>query len=163
MKIGIPKEIRAGETRVAATPDSVRKLIKKGFQVQLAKGAGEAAHYPDAAYAAAGATLIEQDAALASEVVLKIHKPTPTEILKMKKGSVLVSMLEPYNADGTLEKLADVGVDAIAMELIPRTSRAQSMDVLSSQAGIAGYRAVLEGATRYGRFFPMMMTSAGSA
>jgi NAD(P) transhydrogenase subunit alpha len=96
-------------------------------------------------------------------VVLKIHKPTPAEILKMKKGSVLVSMLEPYNADGTLEKLADVGVDAVAMELIPRTSRAQSMDVLSSQAGIAGYRAVLEGATRYGRFFPMMMTSAGSA
>ena len=163
MRIGIPKESRAGETRVAATPDSVKKLIKKGFQIQIARGAGESARYPDAAYAAAGAELVDQDQALGSEVVLKIHKPTPAEILKMKKGSVLASMLEPYNKDGTIEKLAEVGVDAIAMELIPRTSRAQSMDVLSSQAGLGGYRAVVESASRYGRFFPMMMTSAGSA
>jgi NAD(P) transhydrogenase subunit alpha len=163
MQIGIPKEIRAGETRVAATPDSVKKLVKKGFKIQVAKGAGSAAHFLDAAYASSGAELVEQDVALGSQTVLKVHKPTSAEILKMKKGSVLVSMLEPYAQDGTLEKLAEMGIDSIAMEWIPRTSRAQSMDVLSSQAGIAGYRAVLEGATRYGRFFPMMMTSAGSS
>src|SRR5580700_10787073 len=149
MRIGIPKESRAAETRVAATPDSVKKLIKKGYKVAVAKLAGEAARYPDAAYAAAGAELVEQDAAFGCEIVLKIHKPTAAEILKLKRGSLLLSMLEPYNSDGTFEKLAEVGVDAIAMELIPRTSRAQSMDVLSSQAGIAGYRAVLEAASRY--------------
>jgi NAD(P) transhydrogenase subunit alpha len=162
MNIGIAKETRAGETRVAATPDSVKKLIKKGFRVQVAKGAGEQAHFTDAAYAAAGAEMVTQELALANPAVLKIHKPAPDEILKMKKGSLLVSLLEPYANDGTLQKLAEVGVDAIAMEWIPRTSRAQSMDVLSSQAGIAGYRAVIESSVHYGRFFPMMMTSAGS-
>jgi NAD(P) transhydrogenase subunit alpha len=162
MNIGIPKESRAGETRVAATPDSVKKLVKKGFQITVAKSAGQAAFFSDEAYASAGARLADQDAALAGDAVLKIHKPTPAEILKMKKGAVLASLLEPYAQDGTLQKLAEVGVDALAMEWIPRTSRAQSMDVLSSQAGIAGYRAVIEAAAHYGRFFPMMMTSAGS-
>lgn len=162
MNIGIPKESRAGETRVAATPDSVKKLIKKGFKISVAKSAGESAHFPDSAYAAAGATLVDQDAAFACEAVIKIHKPANGEILKLKKGSLLIGLLEPYNADGTLQKLAEVGVDAIAMEWIPRTSRAQSMDVLSSQAGLAGYRAVLESCVHYGRLFPMMMTSAGS-
>src|SRR5690242_6792199 len=119
MNIGIPKESRAGETRVAATPDSVKKLIKKGFQVSVAKSAGEAAHFPDAAFASAGAALVDQNAALACEAVLKIHKPNPDEILKMQKGSLLIGLLEPYNADGTLQKLAEVGVDAIAMEWIP--------------------------------------------
>src|SRR6185437_3712721 len=122
MKIGIPKETRGGETRVAATPDSVKKLIKKGFQPRIARGAGEQAHFPDAAYAAAGAELIDQAEALSSEIVLKIHKPTPDEILKMKRGAVLLAHLEPYKSDGTLEKLAEMGVDAVAMELIPRTS-----------------------------------------
>src|ERR1700722_15006624 len=111
MNIGIPKEIRAGETRVAATPDSVKKLIKKGFQVQVAKGAGLSATYTDAAYTAAGATLVDQSAALACPTVLKIHKPTADEILKMKKGAVLISLLEPYNSDGTFEKLAEMGID----------------------------------------------------
>ena len=160
--IGVPKETRAGETRVAGTPESVKKLIKRGHTVQIAKGAGLSAGYTDEAYVAAGAGVIEQDAALGASVVLKIHKPTPDEILKMKRGSMLLSTLEPYKSDGTFEKLAEMGVDAIAMELIPRTSRAQSMDVLSSQAGIAGYRAVVEAASRFRRFFPMMMTSAGS-
>jgi NAD(P) transhydrogenase subunit alpha len=163
MIIGIPKETRAGETRVAATPDSVRKLIKKGFKLRVERGAGTLAHYPDESFAAAGAELVDAGQALGSEIVLKLHKPLPAEILKMKKGALLVSFIEPYAQDGTLQKLAEMGVDAIGMELIPRTSRAQSMDALSSQAGIAGYRAVLESACRYGRFFPMMMTSAGSS
>lgn len=162
MKIGIPKETRPGETRVAATPDSVKKLLKKNFTVAIERGAGAAAHYPDEAYVAAGATLVSTDEAFATEAVMKIHKPSAAERAKLKKGSLLVSLLEPYAKDGTFEALAAAGVDALALELIPRTSRAQSMDVLSSQAGVAGYRAVLEGATHYGRFFPMMMTSAGS-
>lgn len=163
MKIGIPKEIRPGETRVAATPESVKKLIKRGFEVVVARGAGDLAHYADSAYASAGATLVDQATTWRTDAVLKVRKPTADEILTMSKGTVLLALLEPYTSDGTLEKLAEVGVDAIAMEWMPRTSRAQAMDVLSSQAGIAGYRAVLEGASRYGRFFPMMMTSAGSA
>jgi NAD(P) transhydrogenase subunit alpha len=162
MKIGIPKETRAGETRVAATPDSVKKLLKKGFHVAVEKGAGEAAHYTDESYLASGATLVSADEAFACEAVAKIHKPNVAERAKLRKGAVLISLLEPYAKDGTFEALAAAGVDALALELIPRTSRAQSMDVLSSQAGVAGYRAVLEGATHYGRFFPMMMTSAGS-
>lgn len=163
MWIGIPKETPSGETRVAATPDSIKKLIKKGFQVRIERSAGEKAHFPDSLYSGFGAEIADTDEAFSSDVVLKIHKPTPNEMLKMKKGSLLVSMLEPYNKDGTFEKLAELGVEAIAMELIPRTSRAQSMDVLSSQAGVAGYRAVIEAAAQYPRFYPMMMTSAGSS
>jgi NAD(P) transhydrogenase subunit alpha len=162
MRIGVPKETRAGETRVAATPDSVKKLKKKNFTVAVERGAGAAAHYPDEAYAAAGAEIVDTAAAYGCDAVTKIHKPSADERKMLKKGAVLVSLLEPYLKDGTLEALAGAGVDAVALELIPRTSRAQSMDVLSSQAGVAGYRAVLEGASHYGRFFPMMMTSAGS-
>jgi len=162
MRIGVPKESRAGETRVAATPDSVKKLKKKNFQIAIERGAGLAAHYTDEAYVAAGAEIVDNDAAFGCDAVIKIHKPNPGELKKMKKGAVLVSLLEPYLKDGTIDSLAAAGIDAVALELIPRTSRAQSMDVLSSQAGVAGYRAVLESATHYGRFFPMMMTSAGS-
>ncbi len=160
--VGIAKETKSGETRVAGTPESVKKLIKKNHQVQVARGAGENAGFTDAAYQEAGATVVDPDTALASDIVLKILKPSPAEILKMKKGSLLICMLEPHTSDGSFEKLAEMGVDALAMEMIPRTSRAQSMDVLSSQAGIAGYRAVLEASVRFGRMFPMMMTSAGS-
>lgn len=163
MIIGVPKESRSGETRVAATPESVKKLVKQGFKVRIEKSAGTLAHFLDKDYAAAGAELVDHNTALGSEIVLKIHKPTSDEILKMKKGSLLISFLEPYNKDGTFEKLAEMGIDALSMELIPRTSRAQSMDALSSQAGIAGYRAVIEAAVHYPRFFPMMMTSAGSS
>ncbi len=162
MRIGIPKEIRSGETRVAATPDSVKKLLKKKFTVAVERGAGALAHYPDSAYQAAGAEIVDTDTAFGCEAVAKIHKPNASELKKMKKGAVLISLLEPYLKDGTIDSLAAAGVDALALELIPRTSRAQSMDVLSSQAGVAGYRAVLESATHYGRFFPMMMTSAAS-
>lgn len=162
IRIGVPKESRAGETRVAATPDSVKKLKKKGFAVSIEWGAGAAAQYPDSAYEAAGAELTDQAGAFGCDVVTKIHKPTAGEQKLLKKGTVLVCLLEPYQKDGTLEALAAAGVDSLALEWIPRTSRAQSMDVLSSQAGVAGYRAVLESATHYGRFFPMSMTSAGS-
>ena len=161
--VGIPKETRNAETRVAATPESVRKLIKKSLQVRIERGAGQAAGFPDEAYTAVGALLTDAAGALGSEIVLKFHKPSQGELLQMKKGALLVCFIEPYNKDGTIERLAELGVDCIGMELIPRTSRAQSMDALSSQAGIAGYRAVLEAASRYGRFFPMMMTSAGSS
>ncbi len=162
IRIGIPKETRAGETRVSATPDSIKKLKKKGYAVAVERGCGTLAQYPDAAYEAAGAELVDKAGAFACDVVTKVHKPTAEEIKLLKKGSVLISLLEPYSKDGTLESLASAGIDSLALEWIPRTSRAQSMDVLSSQAGVAGYRAVLESATHYGRFFPMMMTSAGS-
>ncbi len=163
MIIGVPKEIREGETRVAATPESVKKLIKKGLQVHLESGAGDAASFYEKDYIAAGAQIVNAGHALGADIVLKVNKPSPQEILQFKKGALLISFLEPYNKDGTFEKLAEVGVSAMAMELVPRTSRAQSMDALSSQAGVAGYRAVLEAAARYPRFFPMMMTSAGSS
>jgi len=163
MFVGVTKEQRSGETRVAATPESVKKLVKRGLQVRVERGAGTAAHFPDEAYVAAGAEIVDRAQALASEILFRIHKPTSEDIAAMKRGAILVSLMEPYQQDGTVEKLAQAGVETLALELIPRTSRAQSMDVLSSQAGIAGYRAVLEGCARYGRFFPMMMTSAGSS
>lgn len=162
IRIGVPRESRVGETRVAATPDSIKKLKKKGFHVCVERGAGTLAQYPDAAYEAAGAELVDTVTAWGADVVTKIHKPSSAELKLLKKGSVFISLLEPYAKDGTLEALAAAGVDSLALEWIPRTSRAQSMDVLSSQAGVAGYRAVLESATHYGRFFPMSMTSAGS-
>jgi len=161
MNIGIPKETRIGETRVAVSPDVVKKFVKRGFSVTVEQGAGNAAGFPDGTFTQVGAQI--QSNILKSEVVLKVNKPTPQEILQMKPGTITASFLEPYVQDGTFEKLAEMKVNALAMELIPRTSRAQSMDALSSQANIAGYRAVIEAAAQYSRFFPMMMTSAGSA
>ena len=163
MQLGILKETTPGETRVSITPDTAKKLIKSGLKITLERGAGIAAGFPDADYEAAGVTLADTTGVLASDIITRVRKPSEIEISKFKKGSVLISWLEPYNQDGTLEKLAQAGVSAFSMELIPRTSRAQSMDALSSQANIAGYRAVLEAACHYPRFFPVMMTSAGSA
>ncbi len=163
MKTGIPKEYTAGETRVAATPETVKKLRAAGLAVAIETGAGLGAHFTDAAYAAAGAEIVDHAHALAADVVFKIHKPTPTEIQRMKSGAVLISLLDMCHDDGTFDLLAAQGVDSFALEMMPRLPRAQTMDVLSSQANIAGYRAVLEAARLYGRFFPMMMTSAGSA
>ncbi|MFZ9595721.1 MAG: Re/Si-specific NAD(P)(+) transhydrogenase subunit alpha [Bdellovibrionia bacterium] len=163
MNIGLPKEKRAEETRVALSPEGVKKLQKKGFQVFVETQAGVKAGFLDEAYVAEGAQIVSTAEAFSAPIVVKIHRPTDSEMGMMKKGSLLISNLEPYQRDGTMEKLAQAGIDAMAMELIPRTSRAQSMDVLSSQANLAGYRAVLEAAARYGRFFPLMMTSAGSA
>jgi NAD(P) transhydrogenase subunit alpha len=163
MQLGIIRENAPGETRVAITPDTVKKLAKSGLAIIVENDAGTAAGFPDAEYVAAGALLGSTSQVLASEIVVKVRKPTFDEAARLKKGAVLISWLEPFKQDGTLEKLAQAGVSAFSMELIPRTSRAQSMDALSSQANIAGYRAVLEAAAHYPRFFPVMMTSAGSA
>jgi H+-translocating NAD(P) transhydrogenase subunit alpha len=163
MQVGIPKETTAGETRVAATPESVKKLRAAGLAVVVESGAGLNAHFPDKAYQAAGAEILDHARTLASDIVLKVHKPTSTEIRRLKSGGVLLSLLDMCHDDGTFDLLAEQGVDSFALEMMPRLSRAQTMDVLSSQANIAGYRAVLEAARLYGRFLPMMMTSAGSA
>jgi len=163
MQVGIPRETTAGETRVAATPASVKKLRAAGLAVTIESGAGLSAHFPDTAYQAAGAEIVDHARALASDVVFKVHKPTSAEIRRLKRGGVLISLLDMCHDDGTFDLLADQGVDSFALEMMPRLSRAQTMDVLSSQANIAGYRAVLEAARLYGHFFPMMMTSAGSA
>ncbi len=163
MRIGIPKELTHGETRVAATPETVKKLTGQGLGIVMEKGAGMRSHFTDAAYVAAGATLGTQPEALGADVVFKVHKPTVAEIQHMKRGAALISFLDMCHDDGTFDALAAQGVEAFALEMMPRLSRAQTMDVLSSQANIAGYRAVLEASRLYGRFFPMMMTSAGSA
>ncbi len=165
MKIGIPRETREGETRVAMTPDSVKRLCGKfkGLEILVESGAGERAHFPDKAYTVLGASLVDTSGALGADIVLKVHRPTPKEVKRMNKGALLVSLIEPFTEDDLMDRLSGAGVNAIGLELIPRISRAQSMDVLSSQANIAGYRAVIEAASRYGRFFPTMMTAAGSA
>src|SRR6476619_2607442 len=121
MVLGVPKETRPGEIRVAATPESIKKLVKRGFHVQVERGAGVTARYTDELYRAAGAEIVEKSGALAAPVVLKVLKPSPQEILRLTKGAMLLCFGEPYLKDGTFEKLAEVGVDTIAMELIPRT------------------------------------------
>jgi NAD(P) transhydrogenase subunit alpha len=163
MKIGIPKERYPGETRVAATPETVKKLRGAGLDVAIETGAGLGAHYTDEGYREAGATLVDHAGALGTDIVFKVHKPTFDEIRHTKRGAVLICLLDMCHDDGTFDALAAQGVDSFALEMLPRLSRAQTMDVLSSQANIAGYRAVLEAARLYGRFLPMMMTSAGSA
>lgn len=162
MRIGIPAETRAGETRVAATPETVKKLLATGHNVLIETGAGARAHYPDADYAAAGATLV--DAATLykeAQIVLKVRAPTADELAQMASGTVLIGLLAPHLKE-QVEAIAQQGVTAFAMEKLPCTSRAQAMDVLSSQANIAGYKAVLVGANLYDRFMPMLMTAAGT-
>ena len=161
MRIGIPKESLAGETRVAGSPETVKKLVGQGHSVVVAKGAGTAAAMLDAAYIEAGAQLVDQAQALGCELVLKVRLPTDAELGHMTKGATLVGMLNPFDRDG-LEKLAAAGLTAFAMEAAPRTTRAQSLDVLSSQANLAGYKAVMLAADAYPRIFPMLMTAAGT-
>ncbi len=152
------------ETRVALSPESVKKLVKKGFQVCIEKSAGVSAGFSDADYQMDGVQLVDSAAqAFAADLVFKIQRPSEQEVGYFKSGTALFCCIDPFKKDGLVEKLAKAGVSTFGMELIPRTSRAQSMDVLSSQANIAGYRAVIEAASRFGRFFPLMMTSAGSA
>ena len=164
VRIAVTKETRAGETRVAATPDSVKKLIGMGFSVSIETGAGAGASFPDADYLAAGATIAPsgESALTDADVVLKVRAPTETEIAAIKSGALLVALLNPYGERPLLDVLAKRGVSAFAMEFVPRISRAQSMDALSSQANLAGYRAVIEAAECYGRAMPMMMTAAGT-
>ncbi|KWI49713.1 NADP transhydrogenase subunit alpha [Burkholderia pseudomultivorans] len=161
MHIGVPAETRANESRVAATPETVKKYAAAGHRVSVAHGAGAAASYPDEAYAAAGAELTDQSAALGADLVLKVQAPTEAELPLLKRGAVLVGMLDPFNGEQAA-RLAAAGVTGFALEAAPRTTRAQSLDVLSSQANIAGYKAVLVAASLYPRFLPMLMTAAGT-
>jgi NAD(P) transhydrogenase subunit alpha len=161
MLIGVPVETTAGETRVAVTPETAKKLMAQGHTVRIQAGAGVAASITDAAYAAVGAELVDVTAAWACDLVLKVRGPSATEATCVKSGSTVVGMLEPFHAEG-LQRLASAGANSFALEAAPRTTRAQSMDVLSSQANIAGYKAVMLAADTYQRFFPMLMTAAGT-
>lgn len=164
MHIGIPTEIRARETRVAATPETVKKLAAAGkHKLLVQSGAGDACSIPDADYVAAGATIVASAADLfaQAQIVLKVRGPEESELSMLRKDQVLVGLLQPHNAEN-LQKLADSGITAFAMESIPRISRAQSMDVLSSQANVAGYKAVMIAANTYQRLMPMLMTAAGT-
>jgi NAD(P) transhydrogenase subunit alpha len=163
MKIAIPKERRAGEARVAASPDTVKKYVQMGLDVVVETGAGHGASIADQLYVDAGATIAASAAALyESDVVLKIQRPLDEEIELLKEGSVLIAGLAALTNKDMVEKLAARKVTAFAMELVPRITRAQSMDILSSQANLAGYKAVLDGVHEFKRAVPMMMTAAGT-
>ncbi len=161
MRIAVAREIDANEPRVAATPETVKKFKALGADVAVARGAGVASGIPDADFEAAGATIgdnVTQDA----DIVLKVRRPEAAELSAYKKGALVIAVMDPYGNDAALKAMADAGVIAFAMELMPRITRAQSMDVLSSQANLAGYRAVIDAASEYGRALPMMMTAAGT-
>jgi H+-translocating NAD(P) transhydrogenase subunit alpha len=160
MKIGVPAETRPGETRVAATPETVKKLAA-AHEIVVQSGAGLHASVTDDAYVAAGARIGSAAEALGAELVLKVRAPSPEELALMHPGAALVGMLDPFEADG-MAALARHGLSAFALEAAPRITRAQSMDVLSSQANIAGYKAVMMAANAYQRFMPMLMTAAGT-
>ena len=164
MKIGVPLERDAVETRVAATPDTVKKYIALGFEVLVEKGAGKASRIPDAEFKEAGAKIVA-DAATAfkdADVVLKVRRPTAEELATMKPGALVIGTMDPYGNEKDVEAMAKANIVAIAMEFMPRITRAQSMDVLSSQANLAGYQAVIDAAYEYDRALPMMMTAAGT-
>ncbi|QWE20382.1 Re/Si-specific NAD(P)(+) transhydrogenase subunit alpha [Polynucleobacter sp. AP-Kolm-20A-A1] len=161
MRIGVPLETRPGETRVAATPETVKKLIGQGHTVVIQKDAGVKASQPDSAFEAVGATIGSAADAFGAEIVLKVRAPEAAELKQIKSGAVLLGMLDPFDND-MIAAMAAQGVTAFSLEAAPRTTRAQSMDVLSSQANIAGYKAVMVAANEYQRFMPMLMTAAGT-
>lgn len=161
MIIGIPRESVAGEARVAVTPETARKLKAQGHTLRVAFGAGAAASATDDAYRAAGCEIVEQPVALGADLVLKVRAPHADELALMRPGATLVGMLDPFDAEG-LKRLAAASLTSFALEAAPRTTRAQSMDVLSSQANVAGYKAVMIAANLYQRFVPMLMTAAGT-
>ena len=162
--IAVTRERRAGETRVAAVPETVTKLIAAGFSVVVESGAGAQASYPDADYEAAGATLAKtaKDALAKADILFKVRGPEAEEIAAIKPGTIVAATLNPYIDKAALQGLAKAKATAFAMEFVPRITRAQVMDVLSSQANLAGYRAVIEGAEAFGKAMPMMMTAAGT-
>jgi len=160
MKVGVPKETAASETRVALVPEIVRKLTAKDFEVSVEAGAGEGSKLADALYEDAGATIA--DDVWTADVVVKVAAPSDEEIAKLGENTVLIGFLGPLSAPKTTQALADAGATAFAMEAIPRISRAQSMDALSSQSNVAGYKSVLVATNHLGRFLPMMMTAAGT-
>jgi H+-translocating NAD(P) transhydrogenase subunit alpha len=161
MLIGIPAEVIDGETRVALTPETAKKLKTQGHTLRVQAGAGLRASVTDAAYQAVGVEITDAAGAYAADIVLKVRCPLDSEMAMARAGSVIVGMLNPFDAAG-LQRLAAANLTAFALEAAPRTSRAQSMDVLSSQANIAGYKAVMLAAEKYQRFFPMLMTAAGT-
>ncbi|MBA1203959.1 Re/Si-specific NAD(P)(+) transhydrogenase subunit alpha [Pseudomonas capeferrum] len=161
MHIGVPLETQTRETRVAATPETIKKLIGQGHQVTVERGAGANASIPDSAYEAVGATLGNAADAFGAELILKVVAPSDGELVQINRAAVLVGMLNPFDSE-RIGKMAEQGITAFALEAAPRTSRAQSLDVLSSQANIAGYKAVLLAAHHYPRFMPMLMTAAGT-
>jgi len=161
MRIAVAREIDATEPRVAATPETVKKFKALGAEVAVARGAGLASGILDADYEAAGAE-VGDDVAKSADLVLKVRRPTASELTGYKKGALVVAIMDPYGNEAALKQMADAGLIAFAMELMPRITRAQSMDVLSSQANLAGYRAVIDAAGEYGRALPMMMTAAGT-
>src|SRR5574343_1693132 len=161
MLIGIPMETTAGESRVAVTPETVKKLKAQGHTLRVQSGAGVAASVTDEAYVAAGAEITDAAGAFGAEMVLKVRSPNANERALMKPGAVLIGMLNPFDRDG-LAAMTDAKLTAFALEAAPRTTRAQSMDVLSSQANLAGYKAVMIAADKYQRIFPMLMTAAGT-
>ena len=162
MLIGVPAETDPAETRVAASPETVKKFIALGAEVAVEQGAGLKAGFVDADYQAAGARLVSAADALGADLVLKVRRPAAQELAQMKSGALVIATMDPYGHQDAIEAMAKAGVAAFAMELMPRITRAQVMDVLSSQANLAGYRAVIDGAAEYGRAMPMMMTPAGT-
>jgi NAD(P) transhydrogenase subunit alpha len=164
MRIAVAREAGAGEARVAATPETVKRLKALGAAVVVQSGAGASSGMLDVEYEAAGATIAGtiQETVGDADVVLKVRRPTEAEVKHYKRGALVIAMMDPFGNEGALKPLADAGVVAFAMELMPRITRAQVMDVLSSQANLAGYRAVIDAAGEYGRALPMMMTPAGT-
>lgn len=161
MKIAVAKEQDPAEPRVAATPDTVKKLKALGAEVAVEPGAGLKSGLPDADFTAAGAT-VSADALKDADVVFKVKRPEASELASYKRGALVLAIMDPYGHEAALKSMADAGIAAFAMELMPRITRAQVMDVLSSQANLAGYRAVIDGAETFGRAMPMMMTAAGT-
>jgi NAD(P) transhydrogenase subunit alpha len=161
MRIAIAAEADPSEPRVAGTPETVKKLKALGAEVVVARGAGVASGILDADYEAGGAT-VSDNVSKDADVVLKVRRPGPSELAAYKKGALVIAIMDPYGNEAALKQMADAGIVAFAMELMPRITRAQSMDVLSSQANLAGYRAVIDAAGEYGRALPMMMTAAGT-
>ena len=161
MRIGVARESDAAEPRVAATPETVKKLKALGADLTVEPGAGVKSGILDEDYAAAGAT-VRPGAATDADIVLKVRRPSETELAGYKSGALVIAIMDPYGNDAALAAMAKAGITAFAMELMPRITRAQSMDVLSSQANLGGYRAVIDGAAEYGRALPMMMTAAGT-
>jgi NAD(P) transhydrogenase subunit alpha len=161
MRIAVVRETDANESRVAATAETVKKMRGLGAEVAVEPGAGVKSGIPDNEFTAAGAT-IATDAVKDADIILKVRRPASTELAAYKKGALVIAIMDPYGAEAAIRDMANAGVIAFAMELMPRITRAQSMDVLSSQANLAGYRAVIDAAAEFGRGMPMMMTAAGT-
>ncbi|MGJ4916006.1 Re/Si-specific NAD(P)(+) transhydrogenase subunit alpha [Bradyrhizobium oligotrophicum] len=161
MKIAVAKEIDPLEPRVAASPDTVKKFKALGAEIAVEPGAGIKSGLPDSEFTAAGAT-VSADALKDADIIIKVKRPEASELANYRRGALVFAIMDPYGNDAALKAMADAGIASFAMELMPRITRAQVMDVLSSQANLAGYRAVIEGAEAFGRAFPMMMTAAGT-